>query len=252
MNLLNHKKMHRRHSFSAAIAASSSDRARGDLVRARMKIIAKGFRFAAILFFLFLSLCALSYADEPTGPAPAQGTKLTLPEQEELAKELFTIMVKTDKYDLNTFIALYNRVIKECPDTAKAQISLWRLSNLYLFSGDKPDYPKIVELMEHLIQRYPDSPYIPGAKQRLLNAYEKTGNMRKALLLYEEIFVQHPETLDDPKLAAFMLGYAKALAATGNSRKAVSVYNKVISFGDKAQDFIVDIAKDEVEKLGTK
>jgi len=32
-----------------------------------------------------------------------------------------------------------------------------------------------------------------------------------------------------------------------NSQKAVSIYNKVISFGDKAQDFIVDIAKDEVE-----
>ena len=49
-----------------------------------------------------------------------------------------------------------------------------------------------------------------------------------------------------------MLGYAKALAATGNSRKAVSVYSKVIAFGDGAQDFIVDIAKDELEKLKTK
>ena len=105
--------------------------------------------------------------------------------KEELAKELFTIMDKTDKYDLKTFIALYNLVIKECPDTVKAQISLWRLSNLYLFSGDKPDHPKTVELMEHLIQRYPDSSYIPNAKQRLLNAYEETGNMKKALLLYE-------------------------------------------------------------------
>jgi len=249
---LNHENIRCRRCFSAVITASRSG-ARGDLVRVCiMKMIAKGFRIAAILFSLFLSLCALSYADGPPGPAPAQGTKLTLPEQEELAKELFTIMVKTDTYDLNTFIALYGRVIKECPDTAKAQISLWRLSNLYLFSGDKPDYPKIVELMEHLIQRYPDSPYIPNAKQRLLNAYEETGNMKKALLLYEEIFVQHPETLDDPKLAAFMLGYAKALAATGNSQKAVSVYNKVISFGDRAQDFIVDIAKDEVQKLGTK
>lgn len=225
------------------------------LMRVYGKIIAKGFRFAAVFIFLFLILCPFSYGDESgsaaKGPAPAQGNKLALPEQEKLAKELFTIMAGTDKYDFKTFITLYNRVIKECPDTEKAQISIWRLSNLYLFSGDKPDYPKIVELMEHLIKQYPDSPYIPNAKQRLLNAYEKTGDMKKALLLYEEIFVQHPETMEDPKLAAFMLGYAKSLAATGNSQKAASVYNRVVSFGDKADDFIVDIARDELGKLKT-
>ncbi len=214
-----------------------------------MKMIAKGFWFPAILLALFLSPCVLSYGEKLPDPVPAQGTKLTLPEQEERARKLFAIMVKTDKYDLKTFIDLYGRVIEECPDTVKAQISLWRLSNLYLSSGDKPDYPKIIELMEYLIERYPDSRYIPNAKQRLLRAYEETGNTKKTLPLYEEIFVQHPETLNDPKLAAYMLGYAKALAATGDRQKAASVYNKVISFGEKAQDFIVNIARDELGKL---
>ena len=87
------------------------------------------------------------------------------------------------------------------------------------------------------------------AKQRLLHAYEETGNMKKALSLYEEIFVRHPEALNDPELAAYMLGYARALASTGNGKKAASVYAGVISFGDKAQDFIVDFAKDELDKL---
>ena len=178
--------------------------------------------------------------------------KLSIEEQEKLAKDLFSIMIKTDNQDFKTFISLYERVIKECPDTEKAQISLWRLSNLYQFGMDKPDNKKVVELMGYLISRYPDSPLLPNAKQRLLRTYEDIGEMKKALELYEELFNANPDAMNDSRVAATMLGYAKALSATGNKRKALELYKKVCDFGDKIEDFLVDAAKDAIQELNNK
>jgi hypothetical protein len=66
-----------------------------------------------------------------------QKRKLSSKEQEELARQLYETMVKTDKWDTESFIKLHGRVIEECPDTQKAQESLWRLSNLYLLADEK-------------------------------------------------------------------------------------------------------------------
>lgn len=218
-------------------------------VRAFERVLLPGMAFVIVFVFLVFFMGAVSRGEEAGKGAPEGAATLSPAEQEKLARELYTVMIGTDKGDLETFITLHTRVIKECPDTEKARISVWRLSNLYLYAGERPDYQKIIELMEHLIERYPDSSIIPNAKQRLLHAYEETGNAKKALSMYEEIFEKRPAALEDPKLAAYMLGYAKALAETGNKDKAAVVYNKVLSFQDRTEDFLLDIARSELEKL---
>lgn len=176
-------------------------------------------------------------------PDQKKDTKLSLEEQEKLAKELYGTMAKTDKWETDTFIKLYNQVIEQCPDTKWAQESLWRLSNLYLLANDPPEYQKITELMEKLVSRYPDSPLIPDAKNRLLIAYEETGNYKKALSLYEDLFEKNPEITKSDQYAALLLGYAKALSESGNKEKARAIYQKVIDLKD-AEDWLKDIARD--------
>jgi hypothetical protein len=76
--------------------------------------------------------------------------------------------------------------------------------------------------------------------------------MKKALSLYEELFEKNPGAIEDPRAAAVMIGYAKALSATGDNNKALIIYGKIVSFGDKAEDFLVDIAKDNLSNLEQK
>ncbi|MFZ3136011.1 MAG: tetratricopeptide repeat protein [Thermodesulfovibrionales bacterium] len=186
-----------------------------------------------------------SSSESKSGSSPAEkkDTRLSLEEQEKLAKELYGIMAKTDKWETDTFIKLHNQVIEQCPDTKWAQESLWRLSNLYLLANDPPEYQKITELMEKLISKYPDSPLISDAKNRLLISYEETGNYKKALSLYEDLFEKNPEITESDQYAALLLGYAKALAESGNKEKARAIYQKVIDLKD-AEDWLKDIARD--------
>ena len=184
-----------------------------------------------------------SESESGISPAEKKDIRLSPEEQEKLAKELYGVMAKTDKWETDIFIKLHNQVIEQCPDTKWAQESLWRLSNLYLLANDPPQYQKISELMEKLISRYPDSPIIPDAKNRLLRSYEETGNYRKAVSLYEDLFEKNPEIIESDQYAAFLLGYAEALAESGNKEKAKEIYQKVIDLKD-AEGWLKDIAKD--------
>ncbi len=179
----------------------------------------------------------------------AEPVKLSLDEQEQLARQLYTFMSNTDESDTDTFIKLHRQVIDQCPDTKRAIESLWRLSNLYLLAKDPPDNQKIIELMEYLFKRYPDAPIVPNAKKRLLVAYKDTGNMKKVVELYDEAFGRSPKALEDPEISASILEYADALAKTGNKKKARTLYQKIIGFGDKVEDWLLDIAKSKLEEL---
>jgi tetratricopeptide (TPR) repeat protein len=185
------------------------------------------------------------------GPYDKKETGLSLEEQEKLAKELYGIMAKTDKWETDTFIKLYNQVIEHCPDTKWAQESLWRLSNLYLLANDPPEYQKVIELMEKLISKYPDSPLVPDAKNRLRMSYEQTGNYKKAIALYEDLFAKNPDITESDQYAALLLGYAKALAETGDTEKAKTIYQKVIDLKN-TEEWLKDIAKDGLSNLGSK
>ncbi|MCX8026666.1 MAG: tetratricopeptide repeat protein [Thermodesulfovibrionales bacterium] len=174
---------------------------------------------------------------------------LSLEEQEKLAKELFTQMSKADKNDTDVFIRLYTRVINECPDTEKAQEAYWRLSNLYLQAFDKPDYEKIASLLEEAVRRYPNTPATPHYKQRLLRAYEETKQWKKAVGLYEEALKTNPEILSDPDNAATMISYAEALFGSGNKQKALMILNKVVGFGNKIEDWLLEVAKEKIRYI---
>lgn len=178
--------------------------------------------------------------------------KLSLEEQERLAKQLFTEMSKADNYDTDLFIRLYARVIKECPDTEKAQEAYWRLTNLYLQAFDPPQYEKIVSLLEEAVKKYPNTPATPHYKQRLLRAYEETRQWQRAVTLYEEALIANPEILSEPENAATMIGYADALIGSGNKEKALSILNKVVGFGPKIEDWVLDIAEHKIKALKQK
>ena len=175
--------------------------------------------------------------------------KLPLHEQEKLAKELFQEMAKTDSDKTDVFIKLYGRVIDECPDTEKAQEAYWRLSNLYLYALDKPDYMKIIALLEKAVKRYPNTAATPHYKKRLLLAYEETKQWQKAVGIYEEEIKTNPEILREPENAATMIAYADALIGIGNKAKARDILRRVVDFGDKIEDWLVEIAKVKLEGM---
>jgi tetratricopeptide (TPR) repeat protein len=192
-----------------------------------------------------------SSSDSKSGSSPTEKkeTRLSLEEQDKLAKELYGKIAGTDERDTETFIKLHRQVIEQCPDTRWAQESLWRLSNIYLLTKDSPDYPKIIELMEQLISKYPGSLFCPDAKNRLMIAYEQTGNYRKAVALYEDMFERDPGLVGRGEYAAVLLGYAKALSESGNKEKARAIYQKVIDLKD-AEDWAKDIARDALSGTG--
>jgi tetratricopeptide (TPR) repeat protein len=186
---------------------------------------------------------ASSESKSGSSSAEKKDTRLPLEEQEKLAKELYGIMAKTDEWDTEAFIKLHRQVIEQCPDTRWAQESLWRLSNLYLSAKDPPDYLEIIDLMEQLSTKYPGSLFCPDAKHRLLIAYEQTGNYRKAVALYEDMFARDPGIVGRDEYAAVLIGYAKALSESGNKEKARTIYQKVIDLKD-AEDWLKYIARD--------
>lgn len=181
-----------------------------------------------------------------------ENRRLSLKEQEKLAHQLYETMAKTDKWDIEAFIKLHRQIIEQCPDTKRAEESVWRLSNLYLTAVDPPEHTKIIELMEYLLIRYPSSLLAPDAKKRLLVSYKGTGNYQKMIKLYDEAFNQTPEMLNDPEMTAYLLEYAEALSKTENIEKACEIYKKILGFGDKIEDWLLDIAKNGILNLGSK
>jgi|GEM_PF-2540006 len=196
------------------------------------------------------SLRVLGPCAVPSGTAPAPAKKLSPEQQETLARELYGIMAKTDMWDTDVFIRLHSRVIEECPDTKRAQESLWRLSNLYLTgTGSDPDYPEIIRLLERLVERYPDSPLVRDAKQRLLVAYENTGDMKKARVLYEDRLASDKDLPESGDYAAILLGYARTLTATGEPARAREVYRKILVLQPPAEPWLLDIVRDDLSAL---
>lgn len=174
---------------------------------------------------------------------------LSVEEQQRHAETIYKQLVAVDSQDFDTIIRLLRQVIDQCPDTERAQESVWRLSNLYLLAYDKPDHAKVIELMRYLIDRYPQSPIVPHAKQRLLRSYEDVGNMEGARLLYEEALLLNPDLEKLPEHAAFLIGYAKTLASTGKPEKARIMYQRVVDYGDAIEDWLRGIAVDALQSL---
>jgi tetratricopeptide (TPR) repeat protein len=157
--------------------------------------------------------------------------KLSLEEQQELAKKLYGEMTKMDEQDLDGFIRLHKQVIEKCPKTDQAQESCWRLSNLYFLGYQPPDFENCMAVLEHLLKQYPDTPLMPDAKNRLIVCSKKTENFDKVCKLYEELFQKDPEP-DDTTFMIRALEYADALASANRIDDAKAWYMKVIEKDD--------------------
>jgi tetratricopeptide (TPR) repeat protein len=148
--------------------------------------------------------------------------------QLKLAIKLYQEMMELEKWELDRFIELHKQVIERCSQTAQAEESCWRLSNLYMLGQDPPDFDNVIAVLEHLLKQYPETELLPDAKNRLMVAYEKSGRMEDLVGLYEELFRRDPAPEDEHTFMVRALGYADALTAVGRGADAAAWYQKVI------------------------
>jgi tetratricopeptide (TPR) repeat protein len=158
------------------------------------------------------------YAPEPVG---------AIEQQEELASRLYSEMAQTDDKELDLFMSSHRQVIKKCPQTAKAEESCWRLSNLFMTARDEPEFEKAAELLEHLLKAYPQSEVVPHAKTRLLSCYKGLKNHEKVAKMFEEMF-QNKDQMPDDLYVAYALQYGETLMALGRGPEAKSLFEDIV------------------------
>lgn len=189
-----------------------------------------------------------------TTPAAAKDQtgqgKLGPEEQAALAKKLFQQMIDTPEDKLEVFDRLYKEVMERCPDTPQAEISYWRLSNLYLMAYEPPKMEEIITLLERFLARYPKSEGVPHAKQRLQMAYERTGRWCKAADMYDDAMPQPPaQPAGDGRNVAIYLLHAEALNKCGRLDQAKAWYQVVQKAGGAENGLEVQVAKDALAQL---
>jgi hypothetical protein len=69
---------------------------------------------------LVFAVLLLVFCRIPLTVCVAESAQLSLEEQEQLARQIYTIMSKTDESETDTFIKLHRQVIDRCPDTERA------------------------------------------------------------------------------------------------------------------------------------
>lgn len=174
------------------------------------------------------------------------GEKLPLEKQKEIARKLYLEMIDADYWDTTTFENLHREVIERCPDTQQAQISCWRISNLFMTGMDKPDFNSAIEVLEHFVKSYPDSDMMPQVSNRLLYLYRKTNDQEKV--------VQHLSLLlSDPDLpvdeyASYGLLYGKALENLGKLDEAKVFYQSIVEKSGENNSYSVSVAKQRLAR----
>lgn len=198
---------------------------------------------------------------EPDKKAPAQDkasqqkavpdarpAKLSPAEQEELALEIFRKLKDTPNDELETFNRLYREVIDKCPQTERAEVAYWRLSNLLILGYEPPRRKEAIALLEQFLARYPKSQGVDRIKNRLRVQYGETGQPCKEAALYGEIAPKVTDPPDGRGLAVWML-YADALAKCGQKAEAKKWYNKVLAADKDPDSLNVRAAKAALEEL---
>ncbi len=153
-------------------------------------------------------------------------TTLSKEEQKNKAQELYKNMAQLDNDALDDLINMHTQVIEKCPESARAQESCWKLSNLFIIK--QSDFQSAVEVLEHLIKQYPDSELVPAAKNRLMTCYKSLNEYDKVCKLYEEIFANDPNPSNKTYIVR-ALAYGKALDAIGKAEEAQKWYQEVIN-----------------------
>jgi tetratricopeptide (TPR) repeat protein len=183
----------------------------------------------------------------PADGAYRVSNDLSLEEQKELAKKLYQQMMGLEKWELDYFKELHQEVITKCPETAQAEESCWRLSNLYILGEDPPNYQATIDVLEHLLKQYPDTPLLPDAKNRLMISYQKTNQPEKVVELYQELFTLDPDPVDDKVFMVRALEFADALRSTGREADAQAWYMKIIEKDDGKGALEARVARQRLE-----
>ena len=188
----------------------------------------------------------------PAAPSQTEAPagKLSLEEQQALAKKLFQQMIDTPENEYDVFEKLYKEVMERCPDTPQAETSYWRLSNLYLMAYEPPKLEEMIPLLEAFFVRYPESDGVPHVKQRLIVAYEETGRWCKAADLYAETLPEPPtDPATDGQIKATHLLYAEALAKCGRMDQA-RIWYQVVVKADRGEDSLEgQVAREALGRL---
>lgn len=190
-------------------------------------------------------------ADQKASPSPApfaqrsayaiSEPRLPRDEQEKLAKNLFEEMSTLKLWDLDAFERLHREVIVRCPDTPHAQLSCWKLANLFLTGRDQPDFPAIIAVLETLMERYPSSPLANQAIPRLVRAYEETKQPSRIKDLLAARLAD--SSLSDQEFISLALPYAKALSALGEAEEAATVFRQIIDRDGGRGSYAVEVAR---------
>lgn len=178
-----------------------------------------------------------------------QSNSLPLPEQEKLARQVYEEMSQMDKQDFDSIAAAHKKVIEKCPQTKRAEESLWKLHNLYSQVMSEPDYPKDALILEFLMATYPESEMIPAAKNHLLYTYEKLQAWDKLVPLYADL-MQRKEGFTEGELRSTTMGYADALAGAGKKAEAKALYEEIIQkWGGDEESMEAALAGERLKNL---
>jgi len=180
--------------------------------------------------------------------AESSAARLSKPEQEKLALAIFKKLVATPRDEHETFRRLYYQVIQRCPDTARAEVAHWRLSNLLLLAYHPPRNKEAIALLEGFLKRYPGSRGVPHVRQRLVRLYEESKQWCKAADIYGEMVPKMP-TPPSEQAVAYYLSYADALAGCGRKNQARIWYRRVLAASKGSSSFLGRLAQEGLTKL---
>lgn len=221
---------------------------RGAMVQSQiMKLSGWGLLLGLCLGAIAIAMPICAWAGNPTGGAG--GVALSKPEQEKLALEIFQKLIKTPREELDTFRRLYHEVIERCPDTARAEIAYWRLSNLLLMGYDPPRVKETIALLERFLGRYPRSGLVPGVQDRLIRYYEEAEQWCKAAGLYQKLVPLLPPPPNSQTLS-YWFAYGHSLEKCGRKEQAISWYRKVVQAGKGSESFSVESAREALKRMG--
>lgn len=213
---------------------------------------------ALVLVILCAVVAAASAQDASRIAALTAKPTLTLPEQEELAKALFSVMAKDKSDDPSLYEKHYLTVMAKCPDTRRAHESYWRLTNLYLRAYDEPKHDKVVAILEQFLKRYttsdvlsmkkyPDETLVFSPLKYLHQSYEELKQYDKIVAYYDGAAPARESEFaiyDD-------FDYAQALDEVKRTKDAITWYEKFLkrTQGDDSVDFMREMAADRVKEL---
>jgi len=202
-----------------------------------MKAIIKSL-FLIFSLSLFLIECApipkTIQHERPDEVQPPQELKEkvgpTLREQESL--EIFTEILDLieSSEDRQTVLPqveeLYDKIIREYPDTPLAQESYWRLITIYIEDYSPPEFEKAEIRYAEFIEKYPNSILRGMVEETLGKSYYKHAKWNKLLEFCTPAFKDYLEKGKHPR-ASLIFMYSEANYNLGNLKEAEKGYKIV-------------------------